>query len=222
MRKAILLALLASLIVSCGNDSGTNPERKLEGSINQIVNDSLAIIQAIQDSIHQIELIEKAKADYQKSTELRKEYIGFKYLYPESADFIQKHGSPVTLKGTDNNYWIVYFPKGDFTVISNKKTDQFINIYAGRFPKLKYDVTGPLSTIIGKKMEYNEYVEIVSSIKYGSSEQLNKGVCINKNCTEYYPKGDFTTVAFMEFNDSGNFVTLKKIAVGKIPDLDEL
>ena len=32
--------------------------------------------------------------------------------------------------------------------------------------------------------------------------------CVNKDCVEYYSKGNFTTVAFMEFNDKGDFVTL--------------
>ena len=29
--------------------------------------------------------------------------------------------------------------------------------------------------------------------------------CVNKDCVEYYSKGNFTTVAFMEFNDKGDF-----------------
>jgi hypothetical protein len=45
--------------------------------------------------------------------------------------------------------------------------------------------------------------------------------CVNKDCVEYYSKGNFTTVAFMEFNDKGDFVTLKKIAIGKVHRLNE-
>ncbi|MCB0628869.1 MAG: hypothetical protein R2824_06065 [Saprospiraceae bacterium] len=217
MKKLILSALIGILVLSC--ETSADSVDSTTAKVNQ---DSLAKIQATQDSVQQVELTEKIKADYQKSIALRKKYIGFKYLYPESADFIKENGSPVTLDGTDNNKWIAYFPKGDFTVVSNKKTDQFENIYPGRFPDLKSDITGPLSQLIGKKMEYDKYVEIVSSIRYGSPEQLNTGICINKDCTEFYPKGNFTTVAFMEFNDNGNFVTLKKISMGKIPDLNDL
>lgn len=45
--------------------------------------------------------------------------------------------------------------------------------------------------------------------------------CVNKDCVEYYSKGNLTTVAFMEFNDKGDFVTLKKIAIGKVHRLNE-
>ena len=85
----------------------------------------------------------------------------------------------------------------------------------GKSSNLKYDVTAELSKLIGKKMKYYDYVEKVSSIRYGSSEKLGMTNCLNKDCVEYYSKGNFTTVAFMEFNDKGDFVTLKKIAIGE-------
>ena len=70
-------------------------------------------------------------------------------------------------------------------------------------------------------MKYYDYVEKVSTIRYGLSEKLGMTNCVNKDCVEYYSKGNFTTVAFMEFNDKGDFVTLKKIAIGKVPRLNE-
>jgi hypothetical protein len=223
MKKIIFLAVGALIIASCGNNS--NPKTKLEqvrlDSIEQIKNDSLAIVKAIQDSITQIEIFEKAKAQYHKTLSLRKKYIGFKYEYPKSTDFIAEYGSPETLNGTDNNKWIVYFPKGNLTVVSNKKTNKFENICGGKYSNLKYDVTAELTKLIGKKMKYYDYVEKVSSIRYGSSEKLGMTNCVNKDCVEYYSKGNFTTVAFMEFNDKGDFVTLKKIAIGKVPRLNE-
>ena len=223
MKKIIFLAVVALMIASCGNNS--NSKTKLEqvrlDSIEQIKNDSLAIVEAIQDSITQIEIFEKAKAKYHKTLSLRKKYIGLKYEYPKSTDFIAEYGSPETLNGTDNNKWIVYFPKGDLTVVSNKKTNKFENICVGKYPNLKYDVTAELSKLIGKKMKYYDYVEKVSSIRYGSSEKLGMTNCVNKDCVEFYSKGNFTTVAFMEFNDKGDFVTLKKIAIGKVPRLNE-
>lgn len=173
------------------------------------------------DSVSQIKIFEKEKAEYHKTLSLRKKYIGFKYEYPKSTDFIAENGSPETLNGTDNNKWIVYFPKGNLTVVSNKKTDKFEKICAGKYLNLKYDVTDELSKLIGKKMKYYDYVEKVSSIKYGSSEKLGMINCLNKDCVEYYSKGNFTTLAFMEFNDEGNFVTLKKIAIGKVQRLNE-
>jgi hypothetical protein len=223
MKKIVFLALVALIIASCGNNS--NSKTKIEqvrlDSIEQIKIDSLATVKIIQDSIVQIEIFEKAKVEYHKTLNLRKKYIGFKYEYPKSTDFIAEYGSPETLNGTDNNKWIVYFPKGNLTVVSNKKTDKFENICVGKYSNLKYDVTAELSKLIGKKMKYYDYVEKVSSIRYGSSEKLGMTNCLNKDCVEYYSKGNFTTVAFMEFNDKGDFVTLKKIAIGKVPRLNE-
>jgi hypothetical protein len=176
---------------------------------------------AIQDSLNQREIFKKEKAAYNKTLNLRKNYIGFKYVYPKSTEFIALHGSPETLNGTDNNKWIVYFPKGDLTVVSNKKTSKFENICVGKYPSLKNDMTAELSELIGKKMKYYDYVDKVSSIRDGASEKLGLTNCVNKDCVEYFPKGNFTTVAFMEFNDKGDFVTLKKIAIGKVPRLNE-
>ena len=223
MKKIIFLAVVALIIASCGNNSNskTNIEQVRLDSIEQIKIDSLAIVKAIQGSIIQIEIFEKAKAEYHKTLSLRKKYIGFKYEYPKSTDFIAEYGSPETLNGTDNNKWIVYFPKGNLTVVSNKKTDKFENICVGKYSNLKYDVTAELSKLIGKKMKYYDYVEKVSSIRYGSSEKLGMTNCVNKDCVEYYSKGNFTTVAFMEFNDKEDFVTLKKIAIGKVARLNE-
>jgi hypothetical protein len=223
MKKLIFLSVVALVLASCGNNSSST--KKLEqarlDSIQQVKNDSIAKIKAIQDSLAQIEIFEKEKAAFHKTINLRKKYIGFKYEYPKSTDFIAEYGSPETLDGTDNNKWIVYFPKGDLTVVSNKKTSIFENICAGKYPSLKYDVTAELSKLIGKKMKYNDYVDKVSSIRYGASEKLGMTNCVNKDCVEYYSKGNFTTVAFMEFNDKGDFVTLKKIAIGKVPRLNE-
>jgi hypothetical protein len=44
-------------------------------------------------------------------------------------------GHPETLKGTNNDVWVAYFPKGNFTIISDKKTDIVRNVYAGKKPQ---------------------------------------------------------------------------------------
>lgn len=223
MKNIIFLSIVVLILDSCGNNSNTTVklEQARLDSIQQIKNDSIVKVKAIQDSLAQIELFEKEKAAYYKTLSLRKKYIGFKYEVPKSTDFIAEFGFPETLNGTDNNKWIVYFPKGDLTIVSNKKTNKFENICAGKNSSLKYDATQELSKMIGKKMKYNDYVDKVSSIKYGAPEKLGMTNCVNKYCVEYYSKGNFTTVAFMEFNDEGDFVTLKKIAIGKIPRLNE-
>lgn len=223
MKKIALVASSILILWSCGNNK--SPEQIKEearlDSLKQIRIDSLAILKSKQDNIAEIAKFEKEKEEYYENLALRKKYIGFKYEYPKSTDFISVNGSPETLSGTDNNTWVVYFPKGDVTVISNKKTSKFENICKGKNPNLKYDATAELSKLIGKKMEYYDYVEKVSSIKYGSSEKLGMTNCLNKDCVEYYSKGNFTTVAFMEFNYKGDFVTLKKIMIGKVPRINE-
>ena len=223
MKKIALVASSILILWSCGNNKSPKQikeEARLE-SLEQIRIDSLAIVKAKQDSIAEIAKFKKEKEEYNETLALRKKYIGFKYEYPKSTDFISANGSPETLSGTDNNAWVAYFPKGDVTVISNKKTSKFENICKGKNPNLKYDVTAELLKIIGKRMTYENYTNKISSIRYGSSEKLGSKNCINKDCVEYYSKGNFTTVAYMEFNDQGEFVTLKKIANGKVARLNE-
>lgn len=164
---------------------------------------------------------EDAKKAYHKTAELREKYLGFSYENPQSIEFIKTNGSPETLQGTNNNKWIVYFAEGNLTAVIDKKTSKFENICFGKNPNLINDVTATLTKFIGKRMEYYTFIEIINSIKYGSSEKLGLQNCVNKDCVEYYSKGDFTTVAFMEFSNEGDFVTLKKISSGKVPRLNE-
>jgi len=60
------------------------------------------------------------------------EYAGQKYLPPISTDIVSEFGFPETLKGTDNNYWIAYFPLSGFGMIVDKKTDIIKNIVFGK------------------------------------------------------------------------------------------
>jgi hypothetical protein len=223
IKKIALVASSILILWSCGNNK--NPEQiKKEArldSLEQIRIDSLAIVNAKQDSIAEITKFENEKEEYYETLALRKKYIGFKYEYPKSTDFISANGSPETLSGTDNSTWVVYFTKGDVTVVFNKKTNKFENICKGKNPSLKYDATAELSKLIGKRMTYENYTNKISSIRYGSIEKLGSKNCLNKDCVEYYSKGNFTTVAFFEFNDKGDFVTLKKIVSGKIARLNE-
>jgi hypothetical protein len=223
IKKIALITSSILILWSCGNNK--SPEQiKIEArldSIEQTRIDSLKIVKAKQDSIAEVEKFENEKEEYYETLALRKKYVGFKYLYPKSTDFISTNGSPETLSGTDNNTWVVYFPKGDITVIANKKTNKFENICKGRNPNLKYDVTAELSKLIGERMTYENHTDKINSIRYGSTERLGVKNCVNKDCVEYYSKGNFTTVAFKEFNDRGDFVTLKKIASGKVARLNE-
>ena len=62
------------------------------------------------------------------------ELLGKKYsnIYRE---IIEKYGSPQTLSGTNNESWVAYFPKGDFTIISDDRTSTINAVLAGRKPQ---------------------------------------------------------------------------------------
>ena len=220
IKTAIVLIVSTIFFISCGdNGNGTNnaTTRKVDAQ-EQARLDSLKQIQTVNDSIALAEKFEKEKEIYYKTTNLRKKVIG-KNIF--DTRFNNNYGSPETLSGTDNNTWVTYYTDVDITLVSDKKTEKIINACVSKNTALKYDKTLEISKIIGKKLKYYDYVDIVSSIKYGSAQKLGMTNCINKDCVEYYSKGNFTTVAFMEFNDLGDFVTLKKIAIGKVPRLSE-
>ena len=56
--------------------------------------------------------------------------IGQPVPYEQSVYF----GNDETLMGTNNQRWVVYFDKANFTMISNKETDIVIDIKKGRKP----------------------------------------------------------------------------------------
>ena len=62
------------------------------------------------------------------------ELLGEKYsdIYRE---LIGKYGSPQTLSGTNNGRWVAYFPKGDFTIISDERTSTINAVLPGRKPQ---------------------------------------------------------------------------------------
>ena len=62
------------------------------------------------------------------------ELLGKKYSYIYR-EIIEKYGSPQTLSGTNNSRWVAYFPKGDFTIISDDRTSTINAVLAGRKPQ---------------------------------------------------------------------------------------
>ncbi|BBO83122.1 hypothetical protein DSCO28_36880 [Desulfosarcina ovata subsp. sediminis] len=53
-------------------------------------------------------------------------------MYLKSIDILDKYGNPETLSETNNDRWVVYFPKGNFTIITDKKSNRIIRIISGR------------------------------------------------------------------------------------------
>lgn len=229
MKKITILLFLSTIfLMGCGDSENRTINSKTStvdqqekarlDSLEPIKPDSLSKIKAVNDSIVLAQKFEKEKEIYYQTTKLRKRVIGKNIFDVRIND---NYGNPETLSGTDNNMWITYYSDVDITLVSDKKTEKIINACVGKYSILKYDKTLEIAKKIGKKMKFYDYEEIVSSIKYGSAQKLGMTNCINKDCVEYYSKGNFTTVAFMEFNDNGDFVTLKKIAIGKVPRLNE-
>lgn len=60
--------------------------------------------------------------------ELANLYVGKTVPYSQYSEI----GTPETLKGTTNQQWVAYFPKGDFTIVTNKQTDIVRTIYIGK------------------------------------------------------------------------------------------
>ena len=65
------------------------------------------------------------------------DYIGYKYNNIRAKKFIQDNGEPETLYGTNNQYWIAYFAKGDITICMLKKTSIILNAVQGKHENLK-------------------------------------------------------------------------------------
>ena len=212
MKKLVVLITFSLFLFSCSNAGSIDSSSSGNDSLSVYRADSLKKYSSVQDSLKEYEIIKQSMVDYEKLIELRASFIGLVYEYPKSTDFMAKNGYPETLNGTDNRTWVVYFPKGDVTVIMNKQTNVFTNISFGKNERLKSDVTNELSKLIGRRLSYDDYTNAISSIRYGASEKLGSQNCVNKKCVEYYPKGNFTTVTFNEFVDEGDFVTLLRIA----------
>jgi len=65
------------------------------------------------------------------------DYIGFKYSNTRATKFIKDNGTPETLYGTDNQYWVAYFKVTDITICMLKKTSIILNVVNGKQENLK-------------------------------------------------------------------------------------
>ena len=67
--------------------------------------------------------------------ELNAKYVGRVYNEYVADELIIKYGYPQTLSGTDNNIWVAYFPKGNFTMNQTKGDYVITKFEAGRNPR---------------------------------------------------------------------------------------
>ena len=66
--------------------------------------------------------------DSERLKELKSLYLNKKVPYSK----FDKIGQPETLSGTNNSKWVAYFPKSNFTIVTDKKTDIVKKIYEGK------------------------------------------------------------------------------------------
>ena len=119
MKKLVVLITFSLFLFSCSNAGSIDSSSSGNDSLSVYRADSLKKYSSVQDSLKEYEIIKQSMIDYEKLIELRASYIGLVYEYPKSTDFMAENGYPETLTGTDNRTWVVYFPKGDVTVIMN-------------------------------------------------------------------------------------------------------
>jgi hypothetical protein len=90
----------------------------------------LPLLGACSDA--EIKSVENKKSTSSQSSAeynaLVKAYVGKKVPYEQYGEI----GMPETLIGTDNNKWVAYFPKGNFTIVSDKKSDMVKAVYIGK------------------------------------------------------------------------------------------
>lgn len=136
--SGLLYLLMASLL--------TPPiVRRLENKLNIDLSGKVKAVILLICFIGAGILAMPSKIEQQKTTQRKealrkidpeiKALIGTKYVYPKSFDMIEKYGNPETLPGTNNNRWVAYFPNGNFTTISDKKTSIIKRVIPGKQPQ---------------------------------------------------------------------------------------
>ena len=198
----IIQILIILFAVSCSSDKKYTPKQSETKEVSTNENETKEVI-----------IDENEKESYYRTKGLREQFIG-KNLSEVRNDY--KLGVSQTLDGSSNKYWLVYFKDINATMKILKSSEKILNICSEKNKSLLNDKSIELKEFIGKKYTYDEYVEIVSSIKYGTPERLGEKNCVNRNCVEFYPKGNFTTMSFYEFNDDGDFVKFNRIGFGKL------
>lgn len=75
-----------------------------------------------------------SKNNQQEITEEKQLYLFVGQKIP--FDKWSKYGHPITLKGTNNKYWVAYLPNINITFKSIKQNDKIIKINYGKVPNL--------------------------------------------------------------------------------------
>lgn len=205
--RIITFILLVSLFASCDNSNHLNDQKANEIERLKKLNNDFS--SKISNDSHKIK--------YNKLINLWQDLLGKNIFNIRLND---EFSDGKTIEGTNNAYWITYYSTLNITIVSVKKTDKIINVFLGRVENPNIFDLNRLFEIKDKKLPLSDFHNYISSITYGSTEQLSEYVCINKDCIEYWTKKDITTQILYEFDDSGDYATLKKIIHGKSKNLD--
>lgn len=205
MKKLSLLIILFTI--------GCDSNKKYQ--VNKIEDRTVSVSRNKSDNLA---IDENEKKSYYRTEGLREQFVG-KKLSEIRNDY--KLGNSQTLNGTTDKFWLVYFMDINATMKILKSSDEILNICSEKRESLFRDKSIELKKFLGRKYTNDEYSKIINSIKYGRIEILVEDNCINNNCVEYYPKGNFTTMSFYEFNDEGDYVKFNRIGFGKLYNLSK-
>ena len=104
MKKILIPIVLCGFLIGC--DNGENSVEKST----------------------QVGKKQQTNSDASRYRELVDLYVGKTVPYSQ----YELIGSPETISGTNNSQWVAYFPKGNFTIVTDKKTDMIRTVYVGK------------------------------------------------------------------------------------------
>lgn len=103
--KIILFVVILQFFLACNDNKNKDQEKKVNSSVSS-----------------------QSEAEATRYRELVNIYLEKKIPYEQFSEI----GMPETLSGTNNSRWVAYFPKADFTIVTDKKTDIVRTIYIGK------------------------------------------------------------------------------------------
>ncbi len=103
--KVILLVIISLFFSACSENGNNHQEKKVDPAVKA-----------------------QSEAEAARYRELVNLYVGKKVPYEQFSEI----GMPKTLSGTNNSQWVAYFPKANFTIVSDKQTDIVRTVYIGK------------------------------------------------------------------------------------------
>lgn len=215
----ILLTITLSIALSCTQN---NRDEKINSTSIEERYDSLKAKKAEQKENEEKSTQKRIKEDYNRTIKLREQYIGKERDYEFVQSIEKECGRSEILPSTDNTWLVEYFPEKDFTLLTVKKSRIVYNVTSGKNNDIIYDHTPIFYKHIGKKMKWEDYVELFDITVYGVSKKLDTEGCIGRECTEYYKNHNFTTLSnYTNHSPGQDYVTLIRIYHGEHPNLRE-